>query len=128
MPVAPENGVVREAVGVLKPDEEHPQRREDLLAEGARDRVLVLAARPEQPEEAFVGLQREEPPLVEQHVERAEQRPSVHVEHLVQAEGDPPGRLALGRIDDSKHLAVREQTDMHARLPEKSLEALMRAR
>ena len=95
-----EDRALGNSVGVLEPSKKLPKGREDLLAQGVRDGVLVLAARLEQPGEALLGLEREQPPLVEEHVERAQKRAPIHGEHLGDAEVDPAGALALRGVHE----------------------------
>lgn len=95
--IGPEDALPRQPVGVLEPREQLPQRGGSAAAQLVRDGVLVLAARRGAKQSSlFDSSKPQEAPLVQEHVQRAEQGPPVDGHHLREPERHPPGALPLG--------------------------------
>jgi hypothetical protein len=58
----------------------------------------------------------------EQHHERVEDRTPAHARHVLDAERDRAGRLAMRRVHEPDDVAIREQADRHGAIPEEAIE------
>lgn len=108
--------------GRLEAGEEDLQRLVDLASERLGDGGLAPPRLLQQRGQRVLLRHGEEPPRVEQHEERVEQRPAAGRDEVAQPERQVAGGLAVGRVDQPELLAVGEQPDGHAARAQEAVE------
>ena len=106
----------------LKTLEECLQAAEDLLGQILGHRSLVLATAPQERRQGVLVAHAK--PLIgaEQHDHRIENRAPADRGHIIDPKGDVAGGLAVRRVDQTNHLAIRQDPDGHAAVPEQAIE------
>src|SRR5207244_9018120 len=95
-------------VSRLEAAQQFVKRAENLLRELFRNRALVIAAALEQRRQPASARSRDKTPLVQQHVQRREDRTARHFGHVSNVESDIAGVFAMRRVKETDLRSVAQ--------------------